>query len=151
MFEHKEYRRWCMNFFYLYPMCLGIINPCICVTHHLTHPCHWPQIQTPGPLFPALISSLDFMYICSLPTPPSGQFWWKNSTISNLNCKPLSLFLPKSVPPGYKHSMYLLELFLILQNERWFTSLFELHNFHAQDHIYVNSVAVSSKQSFREI
>jgi hypothetical protein len=33
-------RRWCMNFFYLFPVCLGIINLCVFAMLHLTHPCH---------------------------------------------------------------------------------------------------------------
>lgn len=130
MFEHTEHRRWWMNYFYLLPVCLEIIKLCICATLHLTHPWHCPPIQTPDPLFPALISSLHFMYICRLLTPPWGQFWCKTSTVW-LNFKLLSLFLPKSMPPGYKHNMYFLKLFLILQNEIWFMSLVELHNFHA--------------------
>lgn len=43
-------RRWCMYFFYLLPMCLGIINLHICALLHLTHLCHWPSPQTPDPL-----------------------------------------------------------------------------------------------------
>lgn len=99
--------------------------PHIWATLQLKHLCTMTFNTECWPSFLPLYPSLCFLCMSAV----SLSYFEDRSGVKPL-LRPRSLFLPKLVPHGSvvsaQQSMYLLELFLILQNEVWFSALDEV-------------------------